>query len=100
MFELAALFIISLFAGISAGYFTKNATKLMLFFIGFYVMITFILWELGVVSINISIQGVMNALQEMIPKLTSLNSKTFTDKAIVSLAGFGVGFFFGFTKIR
>jgi len=102
--ELVGLFVIGLIAGLSLAMFVKTVLKVFLFFTGFYILITGLLWYLGLIQFTISWNDVYNYVVNIIRGLGS-NSGSISDviiknqKYLVCLIGGVIGFFVGVKKL-
>lgn len=98
LLELIAVFILSLFAGFSAGYFVKTSFKAFSFMMGFYVILTALLWFMHIITFTITFDEVYSMavkLWEHIMEFKAQQAIDLSKHIIVAVIGFVLGFLRG-----
>jgi len=99
--ELIGLFVIGLIIGLSLAMFTKTVLKIFLFFTGFYILITALLWYLGIITFTLSWGDVYNFIVNWVSSMRSNPTRLpeISTKYISTLIGVIIGFFWGIRKL-
>lgn len=90
-------FVAGLVIGLSVGFFAKVSLRIVLFFLGFYVLLTAGLVYLGVLSVNVTVDQLAYYLTTMKGNSEMLE---ILKQHIGFIAGTVIGFLVGFFKIR
>jgi len=96
--EVVVIAIISFILGVSAGYYIKTSLKIILFFLGFYILTTAVLVYLGFLTVNIDFGAVL----EYVKSLASGGGGSLPEidlRYVPFLIPFGIGVIVGF-KIK
>ena len=100
--ELIGLFVIGLIIGLSLAMFTKTVLKVFLFFTGFYILITALLWYLHIIVFTISWSDVYHYIMHVVSSIRS-NPRSLAlmidDKHIATILGGIIGFIYGLRKL-
>jgi len=100
IFELVGIFVTSFIAGLASGYFLKVSSRILLFFLGFYVVLTALLWYLGIIVFTVSIQDIYSRILQGLSniRLDTKSLEHLTPQIITVILGGTVGFYFGVKK--
>ena len=66
--ELLLYVFIAYILGIAVGYYVKVSAKILLFFLGFYVLLTAALYYLGIITVNVSVEEVIEIIKNIKPR--------------------------------
>lgn len=101
MFEYIGIFVVGLIIGMALAVFTRTMLRVFLFFTGFYIVVTFLLWWLGLITFTISYNDVVEMIKNYISNI-KLDSSIITSldiRYVIAIIGGILGFIFGWKKI-
>jgi len=85
----------------AVAYFLKTSFKILLYFAGFYILLTLILWQLHVIAFTVTFEdifsGIYQALQGVLQR-KSLDISIHVE-SVIAITGGALGFLFGLKKL-
>lgn len=94
--ELIAIFIASLIGGFCVGYFLKINLKVISFLLGFYIVMTAVLYYLGIIRFTIDVETAKNTVWNLISKIEL--PEIDWNKYGTAIVGGVLGLYLGLTK--